>query len=172
MFHAMQIMKTVNQKSRLSRRYRCQAIRMGAFTVEFALVSSLFFVILLSSFEFSRIYYARHCLDQASYEAARLGIIPGATVQEVQARATTALAAAGVKPLRVDVEPHIFSDTTTTVTVTITCDVAENSWLPSRYFLEPTITGRTTLDHENQSYLLRDDRNDAVGDNKTEPIDT
>ncbi len=145
--------------------------RKGAFTVEFALVSSIFFMVLTASFEFSRIYYARHCLDQASYEAARVGIVQGATAAEVENRARGILAAAGVKPLSVTVNPSVFTETTQTVTVTVTCNVTDNSWIPGRFFMEPIISGTTTLDHENQSYLLRPDSGNQVGDNDNEPID-
>ena len=157
-----------------SKRFRLKATqaRRGAFTVEFALVSSIFFMVLIASFEFSRIYYARHCLDQASYEAARVGIVQGATAAEVEDRARGILAAAGVKPLGVTVNPVVFTDTTETVTVTVTCNVAENSLIPSRFFMDPVISGTTTLDHENQSYLLRPDSGNQVGDNDNEPIDT
>ncbi len=161
-------MKTSNltARARLAERKR-----RGAFTVEFAVVSSIFFVVLLACFEFSRIFFARHTIEQASYEAARLGIIQGNTVSEVEQRATKLMAAAGIKPLSVSVSPVTFNELTEEVSVTIVCNVAENSWIPSRFFLNPTITATTTLDHENKSYLLIDDTDDEVGDNDHEPID-
>ncbi len=44
--------------------------RKGVYTVEFAVVASLFFMTLLASFEFTRLYFTRHSVDQATYEAA------------------------------------------------------------------------------------------------------
>ena len=146
--------------------------RNGAFTVEFALVASLFFSVLLGSFEFARLYFARHSLDQASYEAARVGIIQGATPEKVKARATQVLSAMGVSPKSITVSPLVFTDTTETVTVSIECDVSANSWIPSRFFTDPVIRASTTLDHENRSYLMLPDTDDEVGDNDNEPIDT
>jgi Flp pilus assembly protein TadG len=145
--------------------------RRGAFTVEFALVASIFFTVLLSSFEFSRLYFARHSLDQAAYEAVRVGIIPGATPQTVSDRANQVLSAMGISPKTITVTPTAFNEKTEKVTVKITCDVSANSWIPSRFFLNPEISATTTLDHENRSYLMLPDVNDEVGDNDNEPVD-
>jgi hypothetical protein len=146
-------------------------LRAGAFTVEFAIVASIFFTTLLASFEFSRLYFVRHCVDQATYEAARIGIVQGATPAQVDARARSLLAAAGIKPQSVNIAPAHFDELTETVSVTIVCDMTNNSWIPGRFFVGPLVTSKTTLDHENMSYLSRQDSGESVGDNDNEPID-
>ena len=146
-------------------------LRAGAFTVEFALVASIFFMTLLSSFEFSRLYFVRHCLEKASYDSARVGIVQGATPAQVESKARAILSAAGIKPNTVVVAPTKFDELTETVTVTITCDMTKNSWIPGRFFVGPNVTAKTTLDHENQSYLMKVDTSGSVGNNNNEPID-
>lgn len=145
--------------------------RVGAFTVEFAIVASIFFMTLLSAFEFSRLYFVRHCMEKATYDAARVGIIQGATPAQVDAQARSILSAAGIKPLSVTVTPVTFNELTQTVTVTIVCDITKNSWIPGRFFAGPNVTSTTTLDHENQSYLMKADTTGAVGNNNNAPID-
>ena len=103
--------------------------RQGAFTVEFALCSGLFFMILLAGFEFSRFMYARHSVDQAAYEAARIGIVPGQSPAQVIARARQILNATGIRSATVNVQPAAFDGNTETVTVSITAPYADSSWL-------------------------------------------
>lgn len=146
-------------------------LRAGAFTVEFAIVASIFFMTLLSSFEFSRLYFVRHCLEKASYDAARIGIVQGATPAQVESKARSILSSAGIKPTSVVVAPTKFDELTETVTVTIVCDMTKNSWIPGKFFVGPNVTSKTTLDHENQSYLMKADTTGSVGNNNNEPID-
>ena len=146
--------------------------RRGAFTVEFAIVASIFFMVLLSCFEFARLSFIRHSLDQAAYEAARVGIVQGGDVDDVEEKALASLRATRIKPLQIDVEPALIDDLTETVSVTITCNVVDNSWIPSTFFKNPTITARAVLDHENQAYLVKPDSQSKVGNNDDEPIDT
>jgi Flp pilus assembly protein TadG len=80
----------------LSRTHR-KGVREGAFTVEFALCCGLFFMLLMAGIEFTRFMYARHSIDQAAYEAARIGIVPGKTPAMVADRANQILNATGVK---------------------------------------------------------------------------
>ena len=110
-------------------------------------------------------------MDQAAYEGARVGIIQGNSASDVQSKTAAMLAATGVKATSIDVMPTNFNELTTEVTVTITANIAANSWIPPRFFTTPTIQAKITLDHENKSYLLRKDSGDEVGDNDHEPID-
>ena len=69
--------------NRNQRLYLSRLQRTGAFTVEFAICSGIFFTILLAGFEFARFMYARHSIEQAAYESARVGIVPGKTPRPV-----------------------------------------------------------------------------------------
>ena len=66
--------------------------RAGATAVEFAIVAPIFFLIMLASFEFSRLNVIRHTADNAAYEAARHAMVPGATALTRTPRSASASA--------------------------------------------------------------------------------
>jgi len=148
---------------------RAQNSRRGAFTVEFALCSSILISIMLASIEFNRFMYARHSVDQAAYEAARVGIVPGRTPNDVRATANRILNATGIRNATVTVSPAAFTDSTDTVTVSIRCNYAESSWLRPFYLSSTEIVADMTLDHENKAYLI--DVQGDIGQNDNAPID-
>ena len=144
--------------------------RQGAFTVEFAFCCGIFFVVMMAGIEFTRFMYARHSVDQAAYEAARVGIIPGNTPAQVRATANHILSATGIRGATVDITPSHFTDQTATVNVKIRCDYSENSWIGPVFLAGAKIESNLTLDHENKAYLVTQ-RDPGLGDNNNEPID-
>ena len=143
--------------------------RQGAFTVEFAICCGLFFAVLMSGIEFTRFMYAMHSVDQAAYEAARLGIVPGRTPAEVVARANHILNATGVRNATVTVTPTVFTSATSTLTVQVRCSYADSSWMRPAFLANTDILSEITLDHENKAYLVPSGGN--IGNNNNEPID-
>ena len=152
---------------KISSKHGCRQ-RRGAFTVEFAICAGLFFTVLLAGFEFARFMYARHSVDQAAYEAARVGIIPGKTPAEVTAKATQILSATGVRNSTITITPAVFTTSTPTVTVQIRCKYSDNSWLKPVFLANSDLVSTITLDHENKAYLVTAGN---VGNNDNEPID-
>jgi len=142
--------------------------RAGAFTVEFAICSGIFFTILLAGFEFARFMYARHSVEQAAYEAARVGIVPGKTPSNVIAKATQILNATGVRNATITVTPTAFTTSTETITVEIRCRYSDNSWLKPMFLATTEMVSAITLDHENKAYLVAAG---SLGNNDNEPID-
>jgi len=142
--------------------------RLGAFTVEFAICSGVFFTVLLAGFEFARFMYARHSVEQAAYEAARVGIIPGKTPAEVTAKAIQILSATGVRNSTITITPSTFTTSTPTVTIAIRCKYSDNSWLKPVFLANTDLISTITLDHENKAYLVTAGN---VGNNNGEPID-
>ena len=147
--------------------HRCKH-RQGAFTVEFAICSGLFFTILLGGVEFARFMYARHSIEQAAYEATRVGIVPGKSPADVIAKATQILNATGVRNASITVTPTVFSTSTSTVTVEIRCRYSDNSWLRPVFLADTDMRSTMTLDHENKAYLVSAG---TVGNNDDEPFD-
>ncbi|MCU0707984.1 MAG: pilus assembly protein [Pirellula sp.] len=154
---------------RASRRRPSRA-RRAAYTVEFAVCSGLFFFLILSGIEFSRFMFARHTVDQAAYESARIGIIPGRTPDQVRERAQQILGSAGIRAATITITPEIFDRNTATVTVEIRAPFSKSSWLKPLFLASSDLYSSITLDHENQAYLIGDESID-VGDNDDEPID-
>jgi Flp pilus assembly protein TadG len=146
------------------------SLRRGAFTVEFALCAAIFFTVLMAGIEFTRFMYARHSVDQAAYEGARAGIIPGATSTDVRRIANRILNATGIRNATIAVTPEAIDDTTAEVEVHIRCNYADSSWIGPLFLSGAVIETRLTLDHENKAYLVNE-RDPGIGDNDNEPID-
>lgn len=160
---------TKNTQRRSRARFRSK-LRLGAFTVEFAFCCGIFFVVMMAGIEFTRFMYARHSVDQAAYESARVGIIPGATPAQVEATARSILNATGIRGAIIDITPSRFDESTATVNVKIRCDYAENSWIGPVFLAGARIESDLTLDHENKAYLVTE-RDPNIGDNENEPVD-
>jgi len=134
--------------------HRSAVIRRGAYTVEFAVCATVMFSTIFACIELSRYLFIRQAVDQAAYEAARTGVIAGATSTMVYAKATQLLGAQGITVSSITVTPAVFTESTTEVAVEITCDYATNTWVPPSFLPGNAIITRTVLDHENQAYLV------------------
>ncbi len=158
------------RRSHLRRGTPSSRQRRGAFTVEFALCCSIFFTVMMAGIEFARFMYARHSVDQAAYEGARVGIIPGATPEKVEQVARRILNATGIRGASIQVTPNRFDDQTAVVNVKIRCNYADNTWIGPMFLGNAIIESNLTLDHENKAYLVSE-RDPDIGDNDNEPID-
>src|SRR3954462_6028363 len=103
-----------------------RATRTGAVAVEFALTVPIFFVFLLAAFEFGWLNVVRHTADNAAYEAARTGIVPGAWAAGAAARATSVLNVIGARGAKINITPTSITSTTTEVTVAIDIPMSSN----------------------------------------------
>jgi Flp pilus assembly protein TadG len=126
-------------------------------------------VVLLGGLEFSRFMYARHSVEQAAYEAARVGIVPGKTPADVRAKVSQILNATGVRNATITVTPSTFDSSTATVSVSVRCSYADNSWLKPMFLDKTDLYAEITLDHENKAYLVTAGGN--IGNNDNAPID-
>lgn len=143
--------------------------REGAFTVEFAICSGLFFTTFMAGIEFTRFMYARHSVDQAAYEGARVGIVPGNTVSDVRARVAQILSATGVRNAVITVTPSVFTSSTDTVTVNVKSAYADSSWMKPFFLANTDLVAEITLDHENKAFLVA--AGGSVGNNDNAPTD-
>lgn len=148
-------------------------LRRGAVTVEFALCASIFFMFIFGMLEISRYLYVQQSVQMSAYEAARAGVIPGATYADVQARGNELMAATGVDVFTMSITPPVINNLTENVSVTINCNFAANSWVPPFFVPDTEISSTITLQHENMAYLQPGDTNlsDIIGDNEGEPTD-
>ncbi len=83
----------------------CKSARKGATTVEFAITCSFAFFFFFAALEFSRVAMYRHTVENALYEGARAGIVPGATADKVRNKTRELLAIAGITDATIDVTP-------------------------------------------------------------------
>lgn len=134
------MLRLVNKKQ--SSRNFC---RQGATAVEFAIVAPIFFLLLLASFEFSRLNVLRHTADNAAYEAARNAMVPGATAAEAIAKANSILRVVGTRGAQVTVNPTTLGPDVDSINVRIDIPLSQNGWVVPRFTRGSTLTAQSTL---------------------------
>ncbi|HJS06582.1 MAG TPA: TadE family protein [Pirellulales bacterium] len=122
--------------------------RRGAALVEFALTASLLFLIVLTAVEFMRVNTIVNTSENAAYEGARTGIVPGATAADAIAAAQSTLNVIGTRNAVVSVEPETITSDTEEITVTVQVPLDDNSFIAPRFFLGKTLTKACTLSRE------------------------
>jgi Flp pilus assembly protein TadG len=132
------------------RSYRtCRATgRAGAVVVEFAICAPLLFFFFFASLEFSRVNMIRQSVENAVYEGARRGIVPGATADNCRASAQSVLNSIAARDAQIDVNPTVIMSDTEQVTVSIQVPINSNSWVIPVFFADRTVTGSMTLRRE------------------------
>ena len=133
-----------------------------------------FLLTIFACFELSRYAYVRQAIDNTAYEAAREGILTGATREDVENRAETLLAGYGLMSTTVQVTPQTIDRSTMEVSVDVSIDMAVNSWsIPALFMPNPVMTSSITLSHENAALVVPDESGDADELNENdEPLDT
>lgn len=119
--------------------------RRGATTVEFAIVAPIFFLLMLASFEFSRLNVIRHTADNAAYEAARHAMVPGATASEAIAKANSILQTVGTRGARVTINPTVLNPDVDTINVQVDVPLDQNGWVVPRFTSGKTLSAQSTL---------------------------
>ncbi len=125
----------------------CRRNRRGAAAVEFAVVAPLFFLMVFGMIEFGRMIMVQQVITNASREGARMGVLDGATAASVQSAIQTYVQGASVQGAQVTVNPDPPSSAGYGEPVTITVSVNFNqvSWLPSPMFLGGQTLSATTV---------------------------
>ncbi|MFT5299780.1 MAG: hypothetical protein ACI87E_003297 [Mariniblastus sp.] len=147
------IQKTKKRNRRMFRRSRG-----GATAIEFALVCPTFLVVIVFCAEFSRMSLLRNLAQNATYEAARLVISEGATVQDGIDRAKEIIGRVGFVQADITINgsngvanqggtvPGELDFDTAEVTARVEIILKDNAViLPSAMFGESKITAQMTL---------------------------
>jgi Flp pilus assembly protein TadG len=129
-------MKIIARQS-ASRKGNRRGRRRGAALVEFAVVAPLMFLMFFLFIEFDRYIFVRDAMEEAARSGARTAILKDATLDDVQANVAAILAVAGVDGYSVAVTPELSSSFQQgdMITVTVSVDYEDVSWLPSMRFL-------------------------------------
>ncbi len=122
--------------------------RRGVAAVEFALTAPILFLLIMTSVEFARMNTIRHTVDNASYEAARRGIVPGATAADVETVARQVMSYVGASGVKVAITPPVIKEDTKTITVRVFVDANDNGFIVPRFFKNKQLVGVSTLDRE------------------------
>lgn len=123
--------------------------RRGVVTVEMAIATPILFLLLFASMEFCLANVQRHTADNAAYEAARRGIVPGASVVDVTETAEDIMSTVGANDVNVVVTPGVLTSDTDVITVSVEVPFARNGWISPFIFSESdSVTARCQLNRE------------------------
>jgi len=122
--------------------------RTAAVVVEFAICAPLLFLFFFASLEFSRVNMIRQSVENAVYEGARRGIVPGATAANCRASAQAVLNVISVGGSTITVTPAAITKNTPEVTVAVTVPINNNSWVAPFFFRDRVISSSMTLKRE------------------------
>lgn len=129
--------------------------RAGAVAVETALTLPILFVVVFASFEFARAHTLLHTADNAAYEGARRGILPGATSADIEKTTRDVLRCVGTTDATVTVTPSQITRDTREVTVDIAIPMNTNGFVTGMFFHDKSIHGHCMLKREKfaQTYV-------------------
>ena len=119
----------MNAHSRPRRKTRVVRTRSAAVVVEFAICAPILFMFFFASLEFSRVNMIRQSVENAVYEGARRGIVPGATAADCRNSAQAVLNSISARDATISVTPMVITNDTSEVTVAVTVPVNKNSWV-------------------------------------------
>ena len=125
-----------------------QPRRNGVITVEIAIILPVLFGLMVAAYDVTRVNMLRHTAQAAAYEGARRGIVPGATLAEIEAECTRVTSSVGVRQANITVNPATITRNTPSVEVIIEIPLRNNTLLASPFFGSIDIEGRTTLTRE------------------------
>jgi Flp pilus assembly protein TadG len=130
----------------------CRRNRQGAAAVEFAFVAPVFFLLVFGMIEFGRAIMVEQILTNAAREGARLAVLDGSTITNVNTTVSGYLSNVGISGATITVTPDPAATTTvygTPVTVTVRIPFANVSWLPTPMFLRgKTLAGSSVMRRE------------------------
>jgi Flp pilus assembly protein TadG len=111
--------------------------RSGAAVVEFAVVAPVFFLFVFGLIEYGRMVMVQQILTNAAREGARVGILDNTTQADVDTAVNTYLTAGNINGATTTVTPNPPSSAASGAPVTVTVSVNFNnvSWLPSPFYL-------------------------------------
>lgn len=101
--------------------------RKGAMAVEFALVAPIFFLLIFGGIEFSRIHMIQCAIENAAFEGARRGIVPGATSSECKSVTEDLLEDARIKDFTVTVEPATINAATDVISINVEVPISNEN---------------------------------------------
>lgn len=133
-------------RQRADKRPRSQ--RAGVAVVEFAITIPIFFLFILAAFEFGWLNVMRHTADNAAYEAARATMVPGGSVADAKAKATTMLGIVGAKGATITITPNPITVDTKEVTVSIDLPMSKNGLIVPKFTKSTVLHSESTLKTE------------------------
>lgn len=119
--------------------------RRGATVVEIAMILPLLFTLFWGFWEWSRVEMIRQAAATAAYEGARRGILPGATINDMETMANEKLIPYSVSDAVIT--PSI-DNVTNRASVEITIPLKNNLWGSGRFLADRNIVSKFELRRE------------------------
>lgn len=124
--------------------------RRGAAIIEFAAVAPVLFLLVFGMIEFGRLVMVQQVLTNASREGARLGILDGTTASEVESTVVNYLRGGGIPAATgnnvvIDPPDPTSAGAGESISVTVTINYDQVSWLPAPMFLSGQQMSATTV---------------------------
>lgn len=115
--------------------------RKGAAIVEFALFLPLFFMITMATIETCRVLYLRQSLTIAAYECARLGVIPGMSLEALEFQCDAIVDGRNIRNVTLKVDPPDLSSLHygEPLTVTVETKADDNAMLGTWFYRGRTL---------------------------------
>lgn len=119
--------------------------RAGAAIVEFAVTLPIILFLLAALLEFSRVLMLKQTVNSAAYEGARAAVVVGSTPQTARDSVDALMKSTLLKKWVTDIDPLVFDEQTSAVTVRVAVPVEENSWITPFFFRSSVIDSSVTL---------------------------
>ena len=136
------------QVLKMSHSIRFATRRQGATVVEMAVVLPVFVLFLFAFFELGHALMVDCITENAAYEGARRGIVPGVTEELAEQAAEELATASGLRFVDVEVDTSEQSQHVRAVTVTVNAPLSENSIFMGSFLGNTIITRSVTMIHE------------------------
>jgi hypothetical protein len=115
---------------------------------EMAITSGLVFFFFFVALEFCRVSMIRHSVENALYEGARQGIVPGATPANVRDTARAVLSRIGVSGATIDVTPAVIVNSTPEVRIRIQLPLDRGLFAPAMFFVGKSLDRTLVMQRE------------------------
>ena len=122
--------------------------RRGATAVEFAIALPILFFCLFGFFELGHALMVDSVLENAAYEGARRGIVPGATSEAIVQAAESIGRISSLSDMTIIVEPQVITDETESVTVRAGTRLSNSGLVVGQYLLGRYIERSVTMRRE------------------------
>ena len=114
------------------RRRKAHPKRLGALTVEFAIVANVLFVVIFGCLELTRLSLIRSLAQDAAYFAARAAVVPGATETDATNEANRILGTLGTRGVQVQINNGLgLSQASTELRCEVIIDLKQNMMMMS-----------------------------------------
>ena len=126
--------------------------RFGATAVEFAVVAPIFFLVIFGGIEFASVHITQCAMENAAFEGARRGIVPGAEATSCRDAADELMAGARLNDYTITVTPASITPLTDSVKVSVAVPMtAENKFGLSAFLNDRTLVKSIELPRQDVS---------------------